>query len=262
MIPTGASSTASQSPRRDGHRAVFQSGLAGLLLTSILLATATPAQNLPTLIADRLAGSTVVNYQVRSNKFPYQLQGELRWVRNGLRYRAELSYSLLGQKRGQSSQGLIGDQGLLPERFVDHKGKDQIVQFDLAKRSATLANGQALGLQPGAQDRLSVLLNLGALVASNTQGPHAQHQLTTQTVGAAGASAWTWVLVGSERLDLPGGSLQTQKWSRQVGSDSKHGLDVWFAPALGYLPARIKIIEENGDQIDQQWQGHAPIPDS
>jgi hypothetical protein len=30
-------------------------------------------------------------------------------------------------------------------------------------------------------------------------------------------------------------------------------VELWLAPALGYLPARIRITEANGDYIDQKW---------
>jgi hypothetical protein len=33
---------------------------------------------------------------------------------------------------------------------------------------------------------------------------------------------------------------------------------VELAPALGYLPARIRITEANGDYVDQQWLATEP----
>ena len=29
-------------------------------------------------------------------------------------------------------------------------------------------------------------------------------------------------------------------------------LDLWFAPALGYLPVRMVLSQGNGDRLDQQ----------
>ena len=30
-------------------------------------------------------------------------------------------------------------------------------------------------------------------------------------------------------------------------------LEVWLAPGLAFLPARIRITEANGDYVDQKW---------
>jgi hypothetical protein len=33
---------------------------------------------------------------------------------------------------------------------------------------------------------------------------------------------------------------------------------VWFAPALGYLPVRLRITNANGDTVDQLLRSVAP----
>ena len=39
-------------------------------------------------------------------------------------------------------------------------------------------------------------------------------------------------------------------------------VEVWLAPQLGYLPARIRITETNGDSIDQQWSASEAAGDA
>jgi hypothetical protein len=31
-------------------------------------------------------------------------------------------------------------------------------------------------------------------------------------------------------------------------------VEIWLAPALGYLPVRIRLTQDNGDYVDQQWR--------
>ena len=181
------------------------------------------------------------------------------WQRDMSRYQAQLDYSLLGRRRSQSSEGRIGALALMPERFVDHKGKDLTVVFAQAGGEATLPNGEQVSLQAGAQDRLSIILNLSALVASHPQAFSPGHRLTQQAVGAGGVTVWTWTHRGIEELTLPGGTLTAQRWVREARESGDQGLEVWISQTLGYLPARIRITKSNGDQIDQQWHRHQAL---
>jgi hypothetical protein len=36
-------------------------------------------------------------------------------------------------------------------------------------------------------------------------------------------------------------------------------VELWLAPALGYLPARILWTQANGDVVDQQLAHHSPL---
>lgn len=230
----------------------------------MLIALGVPsiAQAQEHLVSERLAASTLIEYQVRSNQFPYRLEGQLQWHRQGARYKAQLDYTLLGKTRSQRSLGRIGTHALQPEQFIDHKGKDLVVVFAPSADIASLPGGAQVSLQPGAQDRLSVLLNLAALVASQPQAFQPGIRFSHQTVGAGGAAQWTWVCQDTEELTLPGGRLSAQKWVREPRAAGDQRLEVWLAPALGYLPARITITESNGDQIDQQWRRHQALAPS
>jgi hypothetical protein len=62
-----------------------------------------------------------------------------------------------------------------------------------------------------------------------------------------------------ETLELPGGTVQALKLTRNPRQPYDQQVDIWLAPTLGYLPARIRILESNGDFIDQQWQASEPV---
>lgn len=233
-----------------------------LVLALACLQTQAQASNL--FLINKLAKTTTLTYQVSSNRFPFRLTGELLWQNQETRYLANLGYSLLGQERRQTSSGLIGQNGLMPERFTDHRsGKDLVVVLDHSKRQATLPHhALAVSLLLGAQDRLSVLMQLGALVASQPAAFKPGHRLSMQTVGASAEAVWTWTLLSHENLTLPGGTQATMKWVRQPSTPAVQQLEVWLAPALGYLPARIRITEPDGTYVDQQWRSSEPATPS
>lgn len=213
---------------------------------------------------NQLAKTTTLSYQVSSNRFPFWLTGELLWQNQETRYLASLGYSLLGQQRRQTSSGLIGPIGLMPQRFTDHRsGKDLLVVLDHTRGQATLPHhALAINLLPGAQDRLSVLMQLGALVASRPAAFKPGHHVSMQTVGVSAEAVWTWTLLAHENLTLPGGPQATMKWVRQPSTPAVQQLEVWLAPALGYLPARIRITEPDGTYVDQQWRSSEPAAPS
>ena len=53
-------------------------------------------------------------------------------------------------------------------------------------------------------------------------------------------------------LDLPFGETATLKLSRQPRREFDQKVELWYAPALGYLPVRSRITQANGDFVDQQ----------
>lgn len=210
-------------------------------------------------------------YQVRASRFPYRLSGELLWRNEGDRYQALLRYSALGLTRAQTSRGRITDQGLAPERFSDKYRSEVAAHFNYARALVTFsANTPDAPLLAGAQDRLSVLIQLGALLASNPDRIGGGSTLSIQTVGARAADVWLFTLLTTEPLTLPGGNIDGIKLERLPRELYDQKVEVWLSPQLGYLPARIRITETNGESIDQLWQAtesvetdtSVPEPDS
>ena len=93
-------------------------------------------------------------------------------------------YKRQGQNRSQTSRGQITDVGLAPERFGDKYRSEVAAHFNRAQGKVTFsANTPDAPLLTGAQDRLSVLVQLGALVASEPQRYGPGTTLTIQTIG-------------------------------------------------------------------------------
>lgn len=190
----------------------------------------------------------------QAKKFTYHARAELLWQHDGSRYEArqELSAFLVGS-RAQRSVGAITAQGLLPERFSDRSRSEQAAHFDYAKGRVTFsANTPEAPMGPGAQDRLSVFIQLGALLAADPGRFVPGTQVTLTTVSARSADRWTFTIEGPETLDLPVGPTPALKLQRLPRKDYDQKAELWVAPALGYLPVRIRLTQANGDFADLQ----------
>lgn len=201
-----------------------------------------------------LSGSTRLIYTLTTNKFPISLNAELLWRNLGDHYSARLHFSALGRTRMQTSQGRITDAGLAPERFADKYRNEVAAHFNEAQGKISFsANTPDAPLLAGAQDRLSVLIQLGALMASDPTHFAPGTTITVQTAGPRRAELWLFTVMQTEALELPGGNVQGVKLERLPRDPYDQKVEVWLSPQMAYLPVRIRITEANGDHVDQQW---------
>jgi hypothetical protein len=240
--PARASESAAAPPATNAASAVIPEADPPLASTEV----AFHAESLPT--------SVKLMYRVEANKFPYTLSSEFSWQLQGQSYQAQLSISTFGQTRVQTSRGQIDPFGLAPERFSDKYRSEVAAHFNRAQGLVSFsANTPSIHLQPGAQDRLSVLVQLAALVAGAPQSFGPGTTLQVQTIGPRDGALWLFTFGDLETLDLPGGPQQGLKLVRQPRQPYDQKLEVWLSPELGYLPARIRITEANGNYVDQKW---------
>jgi hypothetical protein len=142
----------------------------------------------------------------------------------------------------------------MPERFSDKFRSELAAHFNRQQGKVTFsANTPDAPLLAGAQDRLSVLIQLAALVASAPERFTSATTLTIQTIGPRDADLWLFTVGGTDTLTLPGGSVEAIKLTRNPRHPYDQQVDIWLAPQLGYLPARIRITEVTGDYVDLKW---------
>ncbi len=207
-----------------------------------------------------LPASAKLLYRVESNKFPFRLGGELLWQHDGQSYQARTGIGAFGLARVQTSRGHFDTLGLAPERFADKFRKEVAAVFNRERGVVSFSvNAPDLPLQPGAQDRLSVLLQLGALVASAPNDFVVGTTVSVQTIGQRNAEPWLFTFGGMETLALPGGTQIGLKLERRPRKPDDQRVEVWLAPGLGYLPARLRITEPDGDYADQRWESSQPL---
>lgn len=185
--------------------------------------------------------------------------GELHWRHDGRHYEARLSVGNFLRTRVQTSRGLLGIQGLMPIRFSDKSGSERAAHFERGPGGqgghvVFSANSPSLALAPLAQDRLSVLLQLAAMLAGEPARFAQGAEFSLQVVGARDAEIWVFRVEVQELLELPIGSLQTLKLTRLARREYDQKVEVWLAQAMGYLPVRIRITEPNGNFVDQKLE--------
>lgn len=212
-----------------------------------------PAYNIP--------ASVRLKYLVQANKFPFNVNAELVWQTEAQSYDARLTISAFGLARTQTSRGQITAQGLAPLRFSDKYRSEVAAHFNRDTGKATFsANTPDVLLTPGAQDRLSILLQLGAMAAGSPAQFTEGTALAMQTVGPRDADTWLLTVQGEEALVLPGGAQTGLKLLRKPRKEFDQRVEVWLGTGMAYLPIRLKITETNGDYLDLKWLSSEKIP--
>lgn len=191
-------------------------------------------------------------------KFNYSAKAELLWRHDGTHYEArqEAKAFLIGS-RSQTSTGQITATGLQPQRFGDKSRSEQAAHFDFAQGKATFsANTPQAAIGAGAQDRLSVFIQLGAMLAAAPDRYPAGTQITLTTVSARNADRWTFTVEGPETLDLPAGPTPALKLQRLPRKEHDQKAELWLGTGLGYLPVRIRLTQAGGDFADLRLSEH------
>jgi len=202
--------------------------------------------------------STRLKYDVNGvvKGFKYHVSGELLWLQDGKSYdaRLEISHFLLGS-RVQTSKGAITALGLEPVRFGDKVRSEVAAHFQRAKGVVTFsANTPDVPLLPLAQDQLSVFVQLAAMWGANPPRFIPGMQLPFQAVGPRGAENWVFVVGATERLGVDGREMAAVKLLREHSADFDVRVELWLAPELDYLPARLRLTQSSGDEIDMLWR--------
>ena len=195
----------------------------------------------------------------QAKRFNYHASAELLWQHDGRHYalRQQIKAFLVGT-RAQTSSGQVTAAGLVPQRFTDLGRSEKSAELDFAAGQARFTPAAApAAIGPGAQDRLSVFFQLAALVAAAPERYPPGSEIGFTTVGSNDAERWTFRVHDSETLELPVGAvpaLRIERLPRHAGDQQG---TLWLAPGLGYLPARIRLTQANGDFADLRLQAHA-----
>lgn len=186
--------------------------------------------------------------------------GEMTWLQDGNEYNARLALKVMWKTiRSQTSVGHIGAAGIAPDRFSETRKTEVASHLVRGENRIVFSNNApTVPLLAGAQDRLSVVMQLGALLGGDASRYPEGSRISIQTVGPREAGVWTFVVEGMERITVPSGEYEVRRLSRTPRNEHDYKLELWLAPELGWLPARMRQTQQDGDIIDLQLRDLSP----
>lgn len=180
----------------------------------------------------------------------------LAWHQDGTAYDAALVVDTPAQARTQRSTGELAADGLRPLRFSDRQRSEEAAHFDRAQGRITFSSNRPdVALRPGAQDRLSLLVQLMALASANPDRFVPGATLALQVAGTRDADEWQFTVEGRDVLALPTGPTETVKLARQLRGAYDTRMELWLAPGQAYALVRLRLTPPNADWLDLQWSG-------
>jgi hypothetical protein len=180
--------------------------------------------------------------------------GQFEWTVEGDRYEASLAVRmvLLGA-RTQTSVGRIGPQGLMPDRFGERQRDEAATHFDYEDQRVRFSrNRPDAPLLPGTQDRLSVILQLAALMQARPANFEVGSEVNMPVASSRAVEDWRWQVGDQETIELPKGTWVARHLIRPAVHERDNTVELWMAPSLQHLPVRIRITQRNGDWLDQR----------
>jgi len=180
-------------------------------------------------------------------------EARLSWRRAGAAYRIDVEAGIRVvfarvNLLTLASEGMVGDEGFVPISMTEkRRGRAMTAtHFNRKEGVLTFSASQArVALVPGAQDKASLPLQLAAI------GRGDPRQMSGNIAILVGedrdANVFSFTVAGQEQIDTRLGRLLTWHLVRPPRPGSYHSrLEVWLAPAYGWLPVRMRNVEASG----------------
>jgi Protein of unknown function (DUF3108) len=207
--------------------------------------------------------STRLTYTLVGN-YRGEVHGNARvqWVRVGSRYQVHLdvtigpSFAPLISRR-TTSDGDLGETGLVPRRYDEankvafQSPRQATVQF--TPGSVTLANGSVREALPGVQDATSQFVQLTWIFTTQPERLRVGETIELPLALPRRMDRWRYEVVGQETLNTPVGALEAFHLKPRRAEARPRGelsAEMWIAPALQYLPVRIRIQQDAETFVD------------
>jgi hypothetical protein len=192
---------------------------------------------------------------------PVDGSAQVQWLRQGQRYQVHLDVHIGPPfaaliERQMSSDGVLGPDGLRPRRYDERTRiafrEPRALSLFFEGDTVQLAGGRSAPRPPGVQDAVSQFVQLTwrftlqpSLLAEGTE-------IELPLALPRRVETWTYEVRGAETLWTPAGAVETVhvKPRREPRPGGDLVAEMWFAPALQYLPVRIRIRQDAETWID------------
>ena len=202
---------------------------------------------------------------VTKNGNPTEGKARITWQQDGEKYALELSISAPIELLNYKSSGTLSRQGLMPLDFYDKTVFKSTVaaHFVYAQNKITFSTTpNETELIPGAQDRNSVFMQIAGLLAADPARYTPGTTFSIQIVNAREAESWLFTVNEPETLNLENGSQIALRLTRNPRREFDRKIELWFVPAMNYLPVRYRLTEPNGDFQDMVWRSTQALPNA
>ncbi len=180
--------------------------------------------------------------------------GVLSWRVDGANYELTLQASaLFVSLLTESSVGLLSPQGLAPTTYSSKRvgRSEQATHFRREQGKIQFSNNKPdAALLPGAQDRVSVLVQLAGILGGDPENSKAGRRIQMQVAGLDNAELWEFIIEDESGAATPAAAPQAIKLSRSPRSEFDQRLEIWLAPQMGYLPVRIRQSSATAPEQD------------
>jgi len=226
--------------------------------------TETASVSLPPIPLGALPPPVLLSYRLtgQDKGLTYHASGELKWQHNETAYALGLSVKafLVGNRQWRS-QGEITSAGLAPTRFSDSWRNERAAHFDRTQNRVVFSNNAPVApLEAGAQDQISLYVQLAAAMAGEPQRFQPGTRLQLQTATIRDALPWLLTLGPPETLQLNGQSVPTLKWVCQPRNRFDATVEFWVSAKHAWMPVRIRITQVSGSYIDLVLRSQEALP--
>ncbi len=211
------------------------------------------ALNTPTAGPAAAGDEAIPHYRTRmppAATLRYEMQrgllhgtGDLAWRPQGERYELRLDARVGGLAvLTQVSAGAFDAAGVAPLRFTDQRLRRGTTAANFQREAGKITfSGPAteFALRAGAQDRLSWMIQLAAIVGAEPHLATPGAKVVMYVVGSHGdASVWVFRCVGPEAVETRAGTLAAVKFVREPRESYDTTVQVWLDPKQHDLPVR------------------------
>ena len=194
---------------------------------------------------DRWPVDTRLSYAL-TGQYRGPLYGDARvqWQREGDKYQVRLDARIqLFGTQVLTSQGEVTPEGLVPRAYEELRpGKRRTVQ--VGDEVVILENGRTVPRPPGVQDTASQFVELTQRFATGREVLEVGRTITVWLARPGGVDPWIYEVVGRDLLRTPKfGTVEAYHLKPRPATQPRGNIyvEMWFAPSLQYLPARIRM---------------------
>jgi len=226
-----------------------------------------PASNALTAKVGDFPPNSQINYKLTGQErgLTYHAFGSLKWQAQSnpstpKTYEAELRVrAFLVGSRVWRSVGSMTENGLAPLRYSDSWRGERAAHFEADQKKISFSgNTPSIALQPGAQDQVSLFIQMAATVSAKSF--KLGSELNVQTATARDAVNWTLTYKSDDSIEVDGNRLETQRWVCLPRGKFDSQIEMWLSQAHGGMPVRIKITQVSGNFIDMEMRDVESLP--